>query len=258
MKTRHLDVGLLLSAFPMLACGQPCGGPGEPSCSVYPVAVITYDLAITDVSPQPAVEHSQISVKYSLVLSRYAPAGKKVDPVDEALVCAPNSSGCVKVTKPQVGRTYTGQLNIEAPAAGAKAPVKIVLLNYPAGVPGQEFTQPIKLAEAEYPVPISALYDVTVDSFTVHHTRAVNNDTIKIDLRASVAGQPSASEDACQILGPPTYCVTQVPQGDVNDGVHQAKGVRVGQYELVPDVSPSLVFAYNVMNIWYALRTSSV
>jgi hypothetical protein len=63
-----------------------------------------------------------------------------------------------------------------------------------------------------------------------------------------VDGQRSAQSDACNIVGPPTYCVQEVPQGNHNNGTSQATGVLVGAYDLIPEVDADLKFSFTVLN----------
>jgi len=87
---------------------------------------------------------------------------------------------------------------------------------------------------------VAARYTVSIDGFTILRTRARHEDTVNISLMSMVDGQRSAASDACNILGPPTYCVQKVPQGDHNNGTFQAKGVLVGEYDLIPEVDADL------------------
>ena len=209
----------------------------------------TFELEITDVSPKGILlEHQPIQVSFRVRDSKVGVVGT-LSPLDVSVVGASKHGTSYKISGAMPPRTYAGTIQSLAPAAGAAVPVRIVLVTPQKAEPGREPFGDDELASAEVLLPVAARYEVEITGFSIEHTRAQHEDTVKIDLRGVVDGQLSASPDACNIVGPPTYCVKGVPQGDHNDGDYVVTNVRVGPFDLVPEVDPNLGFYYVLMNL---------
>jgi hypothetical protein len=220
------------------------------------LALRQYDLKITDIQPPNPLEHEEIVVSYQLIVTIKGNSAFLRPQKLPGRICSSTRLGtCPTIADLRAG-TWEGSLRTSAPAAGADVPVIIELLTRVPGDEVAEFPSENVQTSAERRIPVSARYEVSIDAFTIHRTRARHEDTVKISLRGFVNGQRSAANDACLIVGPPIYCVTNVAQGDHNDGTHTATGVRVGPFDLVPEVTDDLAFAYVVLNLGtpYELR----
>ena len=220
-----------------------------PALCTTPIPVFyTYDLQITSVSPPPYVENQPITVNYRLVVDKAGILGQLPPPRIGSVCGARLGDTCVKVGELRVGRTITGSVTSTA-VAGANSPIAIHLMSPAACPPGIECFSSDELAQQTVSRPVAARYMVSIDGFTILRTRAVHEDTVKINLMGMVDGQRSAESDACHILSPPTYCLNNVAQGDHNNGTFQATGVSVGPYDLIPEVDSDLRFAFSVLNL---------
>ena len=89
---------------------------------------------------------------------------------------------------------------------------------------------------------------MAIDFFEILHTRARRYDTVYISLQGKVKGQRSDAEDACAIQGPPVFCVPGTPQGNHDDGIHPVSNVRIGPFDLIPEIDEDLRFSYAAVN----------
>jgi hypothetical protein len=250
--SRHimsLMLGFLVVMSPCLATAQTC----PPNCPLPPGVTTavkmfyTYDLHITSVAPPPYVENQPILVGYRLVVDKAGVVGELPAPRDGSICGARRGDSCVSIGHLTVGRTISGSVTSTA-VAGQYSPIVIYLTSPVDCPPGQECFGSVDLDQENVTRPVAARYRVSIDSFTILRTRARHEDTVNISLMAAVDGQRSAQSDACNILGPPTYCVQNVKQGDHNNGTFQAKGVLVGEYDLIPEVDADLKFSFTVLN----------
>ena len=225
-----------------VSASPPPPTPTPVALNLFP-AVYVADLAITKIEPSSALlEHQPIRISFSLTVTKWGYGDPKPR---GASVCAADGKGtCYRIPTLEL-RTYRGSIDAFAPAAAQTASLGIELVA--ALEPGHEFGEE-KWAWASQTVAVAARYEVAITSFTTHHTRARGNDTVKISLQGMVEGQPSGSAGACEIVGPPRYCLTLVPYGDANDGVHPVTNVRVGSYTLVPETDNNLGVAFALVN----------
>jgi|SRR5580765_8514427 len=240
-----LILGFSTAIYPSLAsaqCPPNCGPVVTPLHFFY-----TYDLQITSVSPPPYVENQPITVGYRLIVGKAGLVGDLPLPREGSICGARRGDTCINIGQLTVGRTATGTVQSTA-LAGANSPIVIRLMSPHPCPPGGECFDTDELANQSASRPVAARYMVSIDGFTISRTRAVHEDSVKIDLMGTVDGQRSADSDACSVLGPPTYCVQHVPQGDRNDGTFPASGVVVGPYDVIPEVDSDLKFAYVTLN----------
>jgi len=223
-----------------------------PNCQAISEAVPvgrSYDLRVLSIQPTAAlVEHQDIVVEFQLVVSKFGIVGQLKPQAGQ--VCGANHRGtCVSFASLDPGRTYRGRLTTLAPAASRNADIAILLEAPQQCKPGIECFGTELLAEGHAPRPVAAEYVISIDSFTIRHTRAIHEDTPEINLSAKVPGQRSSEDHACDIVGPPTYCVSRAKQGNHNDGTFAARGASVGLYRLIPDVEPELALEYHIINL---------
>jgi hypothetical protein len=240
-----LILGLSAAMFPWLATAQQC--PGNPRFC--PVAMFyTYDLQITSVSPPPYVENQLITVGYRLVVDKAGVVGQLAAPRTGSVCGARLGDTCKSIGTMTPGRTITGSVTSTA-VAGAASPIVIHLKSPQVCPPGVECFGTDDLADQSAFRPVAARYMISIDGLTISRTRAVHEDTVNISLTGTVDGQRSAEKDACNIEGPPVYCVIEVKQGNHNDGSFKATGVTVGNFDLIPEVDPDLKFLFSVLNM---------
>lgn len=217
--------------------------PG-PELSPFLIRPPTYTLVITKSAPaSPILENSAIRISFALT-TRLPYPGEVLD--SGLSVCPTDNSGvCKAMGTLAPGRRYTGSLTMRAPRAGVDPTVRITLCGKPKG--GETYGC-VPLAEGELPLPVYARYEVALTGFEVLHTRAHTTDTLYAALNGRVAGQRSAEADACSIEGPPLYCVPGRFQGNREDGQFPIAGVKVGPFDLMPEVDADLTFAYSMVN----------
>ncbi len=219
--------------------------PG-PHLSELPKGLV-YSLSITKIQPEEVVlEHSPIDVSFEFSTTVFGFSGP--EPLQESSVCAPGAIDCVQFRNVRGGKTYRGTVHTAAPAAGKAATIRLELLAGPPTV-GEVFFPKTLYTAAEQTRPIAARYIIRIINFQIDRTRARLKDTVKITLKGQVQGQRSAEADACNITGPPTYCMFNVEQGDHGIGRgHPVNNVEVGPFDLIPEVSSDLAFDYIIVN----------
>jgi hypothetical protein len=233
--------GLLLVA----ACVTRTSTLGAQDCGPRGTACFEerFSLAITKIAPDTRlIEHQPIDVSFTLT------RGKRFREAVSGSVCDRNdtTAPCFTVKSLRPGATARGTLHLKAPAAGPAAPIDIVFCRDLEGEPGgcdERGTDGRQL-------PVAARYEVILQAFEILHTKARTTDTVWASLLGQAGDTPPARDSAlCGILGPPTFCVKPAEQGDREDGVHAVRGdVRVGPFELVPEVDPDLTFWFIVAN----------
>lgn len=200
-------------------------------------------LKIETITPQAGVvEHDPIDVVVSATMRSLRNEAKPV----RGLICIRNQTpDCVQVTLPR-DTTIRRTVHARAPAAGAGIRLEAY---YCEPTPPDNLCQEKSSVVAEQPLAVAARYELILQAFEILHTRARTRDSVEVSL-AAVAGKPIAADSPlCDIVGPPTYCIKPVAQGDHLDGVYPVKGdVRVGPYTLVPETDPDLNLLYIVAN----------
>lgn len=204
--------------------------------------VFSFDLAVLSVAPaEQVLEHQEIQVQYELTVSVIGIVGEPA-PTSVSIGSATGHG-----TRSDIGRVsarkYRGTIQCRAPAAGSHAAV--VIRAYEPTI--QELHENV-VAEAEHRMPVAARYEISVDSYTITNTRALHEDRVKISLRSHVEGHPFAGDNACGIAAT-QYCVLLADQGDRNNGTHAVPNVRVGPFDLVPELSPNIGFEFDVTNL---------
>lgn len=224
--------------------------PFPPEWLAVPVTrAYSYDLSVTSVSTAPPfIENSPITVTYKLSVADFGVIGQLPEP-RQGLICGlPSKDNCKSVGLLTSGRTINGTITTAA-RAGASSPLFIKLVSPLRCRRGIECFGTELLADASANRPVAARYWISLENFTIFHTRARSTDTILAQLTGRVEGQRSSQPDACNIQPtPPIYCTGAIRQGDHQDGTYPITGVRAGPFDLVPDIDPDLTFSYNLLN----------
>jgi hypothetical protein len=248
--------------FTTTANGQnPPGGATE---------VIPRNLELTIVSVSPSrnvLEHQAIQIAYRLLVSLTGVVPNP--PPLSAAVCPESNEGTCFVIPDVQPREYHGTIEARAPAAGAEKPVRIQLVSPPPCPSAGRCPVSVllhmaglrTLGESDvFPIPVAARYEVAIDSFTVFRARSCKADTVKISLRSALQGD-SVGDSLCNVVGG-TFCAINVDEGDhpgpapcwpggptYSPGRSKVYNVRVGPFDLTPEVSNNLIFEYDLMNL---------
>jgi len=240
--------------------------PGE---GQVPQETRVYDLQIVGVSPSAGVrEHQQVQVRFQLGVT-LREGGGDLKPLSAAVCPTSDKGTCFVIPDVQL-QTYVGVIEAQAPTAGAGAKVRIQLVTPPPCVGSPTCTvelmshldvKPVTNNNgtdtiAEFTMPVAARYEVGITSFQVYRPRAMTLDTVKISLRSGLQGDP-VSSGPCDVVTA-NFCRVNVAEGDHGStGVLSLRNVppvlvndiRVGPYDLIPEVSENLVFQYDVENL---------
>jgi hypothetical protein len=240
----------------------PLGLPITEFEKVIPQRERAYDLKVIGVSPaQGLLEHQAIQVRYQLDVREVGLSGDLAPAQLKGFVCpADNIGTCSNISELQPNQTFTGDFNAFAPSASNAAPLNIKLVTEAACNP----CETLLAVSEDFYVPIAARYEIAIDSFDLEKPRSKFNDTVKISLRSGLQGHP-IGESFCQVLGG-NFCRVNIGQGDfgpIGDdpfGPHTSRlvrvgNVRVGSFDLVPEVSDNLVFQYDVENLGHENQT---
>lgn len=198
-------------------------------------------IEVSSVSPSSnLIEYSPIDVTVSATLKFVG----ETKPKRGKLCVLQPTPDCVPVTLHK-DQTVKRTIHTRAPAAGAAVPVEVYYCEPDAN--GECIGKSSTASEQR--LKIAARYEVILENFEILHTRAHSDDTVEVSL-AGVVGTTASNESAlCEIVGPPTYCIGPVLQGDFSDGVHEIRGdVRVGSFSLVPETDPDLNLLYVITN----------
>jgi hypothetical protein len=221
-----------------------------------------YDLKIVSVSPTEALlEHQPIRIQYELHVREVGVLGDLTPATLRGAVCPVSNKGtCSMIADLQPDHTFNGVIEAFAPPAGRAAPVAIKLVTEAqcTNVPDC-FAETILSLSDDFGLPVAARYDIAIVSFDLHRPRAKVNDTVKISLRSGLQGHGPGG-NFCSIFGG-NFCAVLIPQGDFGtgvgpfgDGPHTephviVNNVRVGSFDLIPEVSDNLAFEYDVENL---------
>jgi hypothetical protein len=244
---RHVLTLLLAGIASAVASAQPKGGTAI-------VNERTYDLKIVGVTPAGRLlEHQPIQIEYRLQIGETYPVLGGLSQM-AASVCPSSKQGnCVAIPDLKPGG-YHGVIQSFAPSAGAAVRLKLKVVTT-VHMLGRRFSEEVQVAESDaFPLQVAARYEVAIDKIAIVRPRAKTKDTVKISLRAGLQGQPTGSS-VCDIVGG-GFCVTLAPQGDLDgtpDGArskatYAVNNVRVGSFDLIPEVSDNLAFQYDVEN----------
>jgi hypothetical protein len=232
--------------------------------------VIPRNLELTIVSVSPShnvLEHQAIQIDYRLVVSLTGVVPNP--PPLSVAVCPESNEGTCFVIPDVQPRQYHGTIEARAPAAGAETPVRIQLVSPPpcpsAGLCPVSVLLHMAglqtLSESDvFPMPVAARYEVTIDSFTVFRARSCTADTVKISLRSALQDD-SVGDSLCKIVGG-TFCAINVDEGNHHAPApcwwggpthapvpSKVSNVRVGPFDLIPEVSSNLIFEYDLVNL---------
>jgi hypothetical protein len=205
-----------------------------------------YDLKIISISPSENIlEHQPIQIRYQLEVSATnSPVGELKSL--RASVCPVSNKGtCDPINDVQL-RRYTGTIQAYAPAAGPRMAMTIKLITDPPPCPEAPncFGETVLASSDDhFVVPVAARYGIAVTEILIEKTRAKFNDTVKISLRSGLAGSY-----LCDVVGG-NFCAIMVSQGDHHaNEILNVDNVRVGPFDLIPEVSDNLAFQYDVEN----------
>ncbi len=235
----------------------PLGTPITGFEKVIPPRERAYDLRVIGVSPaQGLLEHQSMQVRYQLDVREVGLTGDLAPAKLGGFVCqADNKGTCSAIAELQPNQTFTGDFNTFAPSAGSAAPVSIKLVVTDATCSPCET---ILASSEDFFVPVAARYEIAIESFQLYKPRSKFTDTVKISLRSGLQGS-GIGESFCQVVGG-NFCRVNVAQGDVGEFRVVAmaapipvprvvNNVRVGPFDLIPEVSDNLVFQYDVENL---------
>lgn len=183
-------------------------------------------LQITDVVPADPVEHSPISISFSLNNIQSVPLNGRVESA---------SGGTTTITDLAPGATFSGTVSSTAPSAGPNMPLSIYY--YDAAAQG-EFPQPE--ASDFTAVDVAATYVLTVDTLTVDKRCSALEDDV-------VAGSVAAKFGATPLDNPADpfdHSGTRaISLGKVPPGAPRALGVEFAKFKSLP-ASPPLSISY--------------
>ncbi len=200
----------------------------------------------------PVLEHSSIEVPFILDVQPARPGTHRPATYDLA-VCAENGNQCAffpKVAPPWTSPSGS-KLTMDAPAAGQAAPIKLAAC-IAALSADQVVSCGTRLSEGSSRVDVSMRFVISLDSFTILHTRAHNKDTVYYALAGISNGQPVLQFNKCaNKLAPfvsPLFCVGPTLIGDRDDGTYPVNQIRVGEFEWVPGRTNNVTFAFATIN----------
>lgn len=219
----------VLATIPIAAVAQACSpwkcGPVQP----------WVEMSVEAVNPAAAlVEHDPIDVTVRATLKGIATTALR----SGRLCIREQTPDCVDVDL-QKDSTVRRTIRTQAPAAGVAVPIEAFYCEVESDSNG-ECVEKFSSGSGQR-VAIGARYEVILQSFEILHTRARQSDSVKVSL-AGVAGATAATDSQlCDIVGPPTYCVGPIVQGDFNGGEVVTRGdIRVGPFTLIPESGPDL------------------
>ena len=237
---RLLLRSLALALIPVCATAKPC----PPAICAVPIPRVELD--IEAVHPSTGlVEHSPIDVTLGATLRFLGESAPRT-----GMLCVRQATpDCVSVTVSK-DNTVRHTIHTQAPPAGAGVHIEAYYCETEAG-PDSVCVEKSSAA-SQQSLDIAARYEVIFKSFEILHTRARQRDTVELSL-AGFSGEPASSTSPlCKIVGPPTYCVGPMQQGELKDGEHAVRGdVRVGPFTLVPEADPDLNLLYTIANEGY-------
>jgi len=225
-----------------------------------------FKLEAVSVSPtQNLLEHQVIQIAYKLTVS-WSAIGLATNPAPlSGAVCPESNEGtCIVIPDLQPG-DYHGTIEARAPSASPEAQVRVQLVNPPPCIPAGPCAVStllhldVSLIQASDPVlvPIAASYNISIDRFTIFKMRSRFHDEVKISLRTGLEGV-SSGDSLCSRAGA-HLCAILVSEGSHTtgaslDGPHEVKvvavrNVEVGPFNLIPEVSPNIVFEYDIFNL---------
>jgi hypothetical protein len=212
---------------------------------------LVYQLTVTRSGNDTLLEFTPVTVRFAMTASVAGVTGA-TPPAKPAKVCAKVTrefTTCRSFPAVVPGRTYSGQIVAVTSYAGVKSPVRLIVTVPAIGT--EDFGQRDTVEQGEVIIPVKARYDVAITGFNVVTSRSPRTDTQWLMLNAMVKSDPphaSDSETACHLAGF-TWCVGPVKYGDGGDGQHNVRNVRVGPYDLVPEVERDLRFLFYLDNI---------
>lgn len=194
---------------------------------VYPVVNFWVALPL---GKQPAIEYTKLSFPFYLNVLP-GPGGAR--PTYDFVVCKEDSDQCVYL--PQVTPPWTNDpkltLDIDAPAAGQA--VSITFVACIASTDANSVHRCGKrLANDSESFDFKMRFVVSLDSFTILHTRAQSNDTVYWALTGITDGMgiPSNCADKLAEFRSPSYCSGPRLVGDRQDGTYPVNA-SVGEFE---------------------------
>jgi hypothetical protein len=252
---RWLSAAALLAS--TLGAGAPLHAQNCPKPWLCPVAPRQYsylNFEVTNIAPWPSIEHGPIDVSFTVTPSIQGLAGA-VPEARHIQVCPVEKRpgySCVDLGNLPAGSTRKGTLRAFAPAAGAAAVVRIQVEREPISPgDGTEVFTWEAMSEASRAMPVFARYEIALDDFEILHTRSTLEDTIDIymqGIEVADPAHPSAREDACELEGA-HFCIKKSHYGDADDGHHPLTTIRVGPYDLTPEVESELRFQFTLFNL---------
>ncbi len=246
----------------LFASSSPGWAKCPPACVAQPQKIVPV-LAIQGLSPSGSfavvpgfvpLEHSVLGVHYSLT----ATIGGIVPPPApvSGYVCAVTNDGddCQQGSNTNSFSSLTASSNLSgtvgwrAPAATENASFELQFCQtQPAPPPDGRACHNIA-ASSVFSTPVSANYEVSIQDFTINHTRAPHNDTVAITLLGGMYGSGNDTVISCGQTASGS-CVQNVLQGDLNNGTYSTKGAKIGSFNLVPGREIGVRFGFAIYNI---------
>lgn len=117
---------------------------------------------------------------------------------------------------------------------------------------------------AEFTRPVAARFVVSLDSFTISHTRAQSADTVHLALAGIFGNEKKELLNSCNnVLGEPTVAKPILCKGPsrygmsaLGKGIYPAR-MKVGEFEIVPGIGGALSFAFAVFNYGFPIQATS-
>lgn len=216
--------------------------------------------------PEKLVEHTTVVVPYRLRISR----GVGAEPARlNLMVCGaagPANADCAvfENVAPNWQSPRGSTVRVRVPAAGSAAELRVRACTLTV-TPDQVRQCGDTLAEAVVVRPVHAQYEVSLDAFTILHTRAQSRDTVYVALAAdfdetsrSLAGRCDDIRSVATV-GRRLVCrgVARYGTRDLGDGTY-ATSSRVGIFEAVPGTGGSLRYSYVLFNFGFPLTPPSL
>lgn len=227
------------------------GCENKSTVTVHPITRgLVYDLKVSRVDQSQLLEFTPVLVRFKLTISIGGNTGPFPTP-NPVRICSKvptDQTTCYTIDAPVLDHEYTGTVTAMTSFAGQNSPIRLVVLGKPEQ--GEDYGG-IRLAEGEVVAPVAARYDIAITGFEVVTSRSNKTDTQWFTMQGMVSSDPphpSALPDAGSLAGfhwvQPPHCL-----GDNGDGKHVVNDIKVGPYDLVPEIEKDLRFVFSLDNI---------
>lgn len=262
MSRYRLALFALAGLMVLFASSSPGWARCPPACVVQPQRVVPV-LTIQGLAPAGTfgvvpglvpLEHTVAGVRYSLattvtgIVPPAVPVSGYVCAVaNDGDDCQPGSN-TNSFSSLTASSRLSGTVGWRAPASAENASFELQFCQTQPVLPADGRTCHNIAASNVFSTPVSASYDVSIQDFTINHTRAPHNDTVAITLLGGVYGMGNDTVISCGQTASGS-CEQNALQGDLNNGTYFTKGAKIGSFILVPGREIGLRFGFAIYNI---------